>query len=344
MCGAARSSPSRPYDQAWYGQRSRLRTWPSRLLDDPRAAMAADVEEGARGPVLAAADHDDAVGAELAHQVTSRARRRRRRGRRQTQPRKIWLELPVEDARGRRRLAGGSIVARSTRPQGARRSRAGRGSSWIVEFGLGSLERPGPVREPLPVDLVVNRMLVSRGDGGQVARLRPGARGRRSSSTSGPGPPAAGAPIRRGRADPARGGGRARSAAAAAGDRSPRSSGRRSTPGLNGGHARPRARRPGLDPGRVGAGRGAVRPDHERDPLARAAGLQRLGPRLRRAHRPLPAPGASRRAQGRLRGHRARRRLRSSRSRRPPSGPTPASGSTARSGSSPAATTPPSTS
>ena len=29
MCGAARSSPSRSYDQAWYGQRSRLRTWPS---------------------------------------------------------------------------------------------------------------------------------------------------------------------------------------------------------------------------------------------------------------------------------------------------------------------------
>ena len=84
--------------------------------------------------------------------------------------------------------------------------------------------------------------------------------------------------------------------------------------------ARPRARRPGLDPARVGAGRGAVRPDHERDPLARAASLQRLGPRQPGADRPLPAPGASGRAQGRLRGHRARRRLRPlGDRRRPPS-------------------------
>ena len=73
--------------------------------------------------------------------------------------------------------------------------------------------------------------------------------------------------------------------------------------------ARPRARRAGVDPARVGAGRGAVRPDHERDPLARAERLQRLGPRQRRADRPLPSPGAPRRAQGRLRGDRARRRL-----------------------------------
>ena len=48
---------------------------------------------------------------------------------------------------------------------------------------------------------------------------------------------------------------------------------------------------------------------HQRDPLARAERLQRLGARQRRADRPLPAPGAARRAQGRLRGHRARRRL-----------------------------------
>ncbi len=39
-------------------------------------------------------------------------------------------------------------------------------------------------------------------------------------------------------------------------------------------------------------------------------GLQRLGARLRRAHRPLPAPAAARRGPGRLRRDRARRRLR----------------------------------
>ena len=37
-----------------------------RLLDDPRAAVAADVQERPR-PAVLGADHDDAVGAELAH-------------------------------------------------------------------------------------------------------------------------------------------------------------------------------------------------------------------------------------------------------------------------------------
>ena len=59
----------------------------------------------------------------------------------------------------------------------------------------------------------------------------------------------------------------------------------------------------------MGAGRGAVRPDDERDPLARPQRLQRLGARVGGADRPLPAPRAAGRAQGRLRRHRARRRL-----------------------------------
>ena len=66
---------------------------------------------------------------------------------------------------------------------------------------------------------------------------------------------------------------------------------------------------------------------------------------LRRADRPLSAPGASRRAQGRLRGDRARRGIRPVGDRSPPpSAPRPGSASTARSGSSPPATTPTSSS
>ena len=92
-------------------------------------------------------------------------------------------------------------------------------------------------------------------------------------------PPGPGAALRRGRADAARGGGRALGGKLPAGDdrrgqaRGDRRRARRRP-------ARPRARRPGLDPGRVGAGRGAVRADDERDPLARPERLQRLGARL----------------------------------------------------------------
>ena len=53
-----------------------------------------------------------------------------------------------------------------------------------------------------------------------------------------------------------------------------------------------------------------------------------------RADRPLPSPGAARRAQGRIRGDRARRGLGPVRDRsHRPAAPTPASGSTPRSGS-----------
>ena len=73
---------------------------------------------------------------------------------------------------------------------------------------------------------------------------------------------------------------------------------------------RPVRKRPRLDAASVGARRGAVRAHDQRDPLARSPGLQRLGARLRGADRPLPAPGAARGIQGRLRGHRARRGVR----------------------------------
>ncbi len=45
-----------------------------------------------------------------------------------------------------------------------------------------------------------------------------------------------------------------------------------------------------MDAAAVGAGRRAVRAQHQRDPLARAERLQRLGARLARADRPLPPP------------------------------------------------------
>ena len=59
--------------------------------------------------------------------------------------------------------------------------------------------------------------------------------------------------------------------------------------GPGGRSPRARARRPGLVEARVGAGRGAVRPLHQRPVVARAERLQRAGLGVRPPDRPLPA-------------------------------------------------------
>ncbi len=304
-----------------------------RLLDDAGAAVATDVEEGARGAVLAA-DDDDAVGAELAGDELARLVDGGDVADADPAAEDV-VELPVEDRRDRRRRAGGSIVARST---GCERAR-----------DLARVEGQGCVGIEAFIDLVVNRMLVSAPMEVKSAAptFRPPPRLRLR-----------GGRVRRGAADlQARARGFAEDVlmpleeeAEALGGRLPDGDDRR---GQARGdrrrarrrHARGRARRPGLDAARVGAGRGAVRAHHQRDPLARAAGLQRLGAREPRSTSTATCArrcAASSRTP--TRSPSATPAPTRPRSRRPPSAPTPAFGSTARSGSSPAATTPPSTS
>ena len=249
----------------------------------------------------------------------------------QIQPRKIW-SISQSSTAWSAKAAGGSIVARSTGCASAR-PRAGRGRRAV------SGRRRHHAASGL-IDLVVNRMLAFRRRWRSSRRPNP-----RRSTLRGRSAPAGARPaVRRGRADPARGGGRGARRQAPGGD-DRRGQARRGRGRARRRHARGRARRPGLDAARVGAGRGAVRAHDQRDPLARAERLQRLGARL---------------ATSRSTATCARRCAASSRtptrspsatpaptprgSRRPPSAPTAASGSTARSGSSPPATTPPSTS
>ena len=232
----------------------------------------------------------------------------------QTQPRKSVVELPVEHGRvgERRRRQHRRPLDRLQRRA---RRRAGRGAAvrcWCQARSSTGFLDPRRQASGRCVDLVVNRMLVCRADGGQVARHEPWRTAaipfeldERALDA-----PGAGAALRRGRADAARGGGRARAAASFPTSRSPTVKRAAIEAGLDGGLHAPRARRPGLDAGSSGrwsrSSTGARR--------TRSTGTCRnaynvWAHAIRRAGRPLPAPGAARRAQGRLRGHRARRRL-----------------------------------
>ncbi len=82
-----------------------------------------------------------------------------------------------------------------------------------------------------------------------------------------------------------------------------------------GGPAQPRSRRTGVVDDRVAAGRGAVRPQHQRHQLVHAHRLQRLEVGQPTADRPLAAPSPQGRAARRVRRHGGRGRVRPVRDR-----------------------------
>src|SRR3954451_9939357 len=220
---------------------------------------------------------------------------------------------PTSRARSRARRRSSCAVARRRTWRGcARRRRSRRGIRTPTT-------RPWPAPCASCATSCATRPACCSGcpaaDGGETAR---GARWRRhDGDRAGDGPdggaarPAgARAAVRRRRAHPARGDGRARRRDPAAGR------GRRHPPRGGGGAARRRparrrARRPGLVARRVVPGRGAARALDERAVLARADRLQRARARDAGADRAMAQAGAARRAPGRLRGDRGACRLRS---------------------------------
>ena len=261
--------------------------------------MAADVVEGAR-PAVLAADHDDAVAADLAHQEACPARRPARRGRRRSSRAKMFSSSQSS-------TAGSAKAARRQHRRPLQRLAASPTTSSGVERQGG---RHRPRDRMRVVDLVVKSHVRVRRDAGHGASRRPlepdpaGWTSEPRSSRRAPGAFVEEVlmPLEE---EAERRGGRLPEETIAEVKREAIEA------GLAGGLHAPEHGGQGwtrLEWALVEEQYGRT---HQRDPLARPQRLQRLGARQRRADRALPAPGAARRAQGRLRGHRARRRLRS---------------------------------